>query len=301
MSTARPGGLPRPLVWLAVALAAILLTGFFVVLGFPYDALGRSLSEQARASGIAVDVRGLSPALTIAGPGVRADTVVLGSGAERVQLSDVHLRPAWSLSWLQGAPAVHVRLASEVGNADGTVTLGARQGFTGTLEQVRLEALPIGRLGPGVSATGLLDAEPDLLLVPGEDGAPPTPEGELRFRVANGSVGLPNLPIGLPFQQLAGELRFGEEDFATVDRLQLEGPMVAGTAKGRIEASDQGWYGPLDLQVDLTAQDPMTRNLLQQSRVRMDRQGRATLSIQGSLRSPVVRGAGAGAVPDPFQ
>ena len=109
-----------------------------------------------------------------------------------------------------------------------------------------------------------------------------------------------NGPFGLPFEKITGDLVFGAETFADVKHLELEGPMVSATVTGHVAQSERGWNGPLDLEIELSVQDPMARSMMQGGDVQLDASGKAKIKVKGSLSNPVVRGGTKRQQLDPF-
>jgi hypothetical protein len=71
-----------------------------------------------------------------------------------------------------------------------------------------------------------------------------------------------------------------------VESARLDGPMVAGSATGRIGlAADP----TLDLQLDLQVPDPNLRGMIAPLGVRLDAEGRASVRLLGTLGQPVLR------------
>ena len=112
----------------------------------------------------------------------------------------------------------------------------ARPRLSRPAARVRARELPLAAL-PGGSLRGRADL--DLDLEPGETG----PEGSSGFDARDGALGLPGLPMPLPFTRLVGELRLGGEQLAELANTVLEGPLVSARASGtlgraaRVEAS----------------------------------------------------------------
>jgi len=132
--------IPRPVVFVGGPLLYLLLLAFFVFLRFPYDRLADRVEAAVQAaSGMEVVIGELGPHLGLLGPGFEArDVSLMPAQGGRIPLEHLRLRPAWSLSWLRGVPAVHVDALGEMGRIAGAFALGdgGPSGFDGSLEGV---------------------------------------------------------------------------------------------------------------------------------------------------------------------
>jgi type II secretion system protein N len=278
--------LPRPVRYVGLPIAFVLLTLFFIFLGFPYDRIEENLTAQIReATGSEVEIESLGPHLGLLGPGLEARGVTAyPPGIRPISFERVVLRPAWSLAWLRADPAIHLDLVSPLGSASGAVILGSERGFDGRVQNLDLAALPLEAWLGGGRVDGRLAADADLLM--GLEG----PGGSLEFEVTDGSVSLPNLPIGLPFERLSGELRFGDETYLSVDRLELEGPILTARVSGALGEGGRGGIrsAPLDLQVEVDVKGSAIRTTLRGLGVRLDRDGTASFGVAGTLSNPVL-------------
>jgi len=276
--------LSRPLKTTGIALAGAALVAGFIVVGFPYDRLGDCIEAAVRReTGVALAIGTLEPSLGLAGPGLRASGLRLRwPDGEVLALDAARLRPAWSLSWLQGAPAIRVQLGGPIGEADGIVTLNESGAWNGELRRVDLAQLPIDSFASGAAIEGVADAVVDLRL--GDAG----PEGHLSFEAHAGSVALPAFPVPLPYERLSGEIEFGGDAFATVQSFNLEGPLVSAEVTGSVRHAPVPANAPLALSVTLRAQ-PGVRPLLESAGLRVSREGNARISVGGTLSNPVVR------------
>jgi type II secretion system protein N len=269
--------------YVAIPLAGLLLFLLFLHLGFPYERLGGLVAAQlGRATSSRIEIAALSPRLSLGGPGLEATgvTAVTSSGA-RVEFERAFLRPAWSLAWLRGNPAVFVDLAGSLGEAKGVATLRI-PGFRGELRGIELAHVPLTAVLPGGSLRGVADFELDLALA--ADG----PEGACDFTVANGSLGLPGLPLQIPFTSLVGELRLGGENLASLAKLELEGPLVSARASGTLGRAARVEAAELKLELDLTAQ-PALRAPLQSAGIALGPDGTAKLQVTGTPGRPQIR------------
>jgi type II secretion system protein N len=268
---------------IAIGLACLVLTFFFFLVRFPYDVFRTALVGQlAAASGAQLEIDSLSGSLSLGGPVLVAEPVTMRwpSGAT-AELTSAALRPAWSLSWLRGSPALHVDLEAPAGRLVGTVWPGEPLAFKGKVEELALEQLPPAVLdaGQGVALTGLLDADLDLSFPGG------IPAGELEIDLANGAFSAPGLPVSLPFERFQAALGLGEGALQ-VTSASLSGPMIEGTAKGKIALTADP---TLDLAVELHVADPGVRGMIAPLGIRLDGEGRAKVQLRGTASNPLLR------------
>lgn len=271
----------------AIGLACALLTAFFFVVRFPVDRFrGALVGPLGAATGAEVAIGGLS-----ARPGIGGLTLVAAPlslvwpGGTRVAFERAALRPAWSLSWLRGRPALQLSLRAPSGRLDGTLWPADPLAFDGELADVALATLPpeLLALGEGLALTGELDADVSLAQRDGRLA------GELELSVADGSFSAPGAPVAIPFETLEGSLGFGDTGAVEVRALRLEGPMLSGEASGEIGAGPYLQEAPLTLTGELRATDPSLRGLLEPLGLTPDAQGRVKLRIGGSLAAPEIR------------
>lgn len=283
-SSSSEKALPRPLRVFGIPLAGIFFVSLFVYLGFPFDKLGnRIATEIQRTSGVRVEFRKLSPRLRFAGPGIEASAVrATFPGGDAFAFERVQLRPAWSLSWLRGDPAVYAEVTSAFGNAEGMLVLGGSTGWYGDLESVAVGRLPLAKLITLATLDGLVDARIDVRM--GEEG----PEGEASFVAKNGSLGISRFPVEIPFETLTAELRFGDDAFVAIQRFDLEGPMVSGAITGSVLRAARFEQAPLRLEANLETKANV-RSAMKGAGIRLDRNGTAKVRITGTVSQPNVR------------
>jgi len=283
-ASATDPSLPRSLRVVGIPIAGLLLFCFFLYLGFPFDPLGRRIaSEVQRSNGVRIEFRQLDPRLYWLGPGIEASAVraTLPDGTVYA-FERVGLRPAWSLAWLRGDPAVVLDLSSAFGDAKGTLVLGSLGGFDGDLASLAVGRLPLESLTDLALLDGLLDAKVDVRM--NEEG----PVGDATFTARDGSLAIARFPVEIPFATLEGKLRFGGDAFVTVERFAFEGPMVNGTVTGSIQRAPRFAQAPVRLEADLEAKANV-RGAMQGAGIRFDRGGMAKMRITGTVSNPNVR------------
>ena len=287
-SLAPPFGLTGTRRVVAIAAAAILLTGVFVVLGFPYEAITPRVEQGVRAlTGMPIKIRKVGFGVAWLAPELRAWDVdaTLPSG-KHVVLSRLRVHPAWSFSWLRRSPAFVVALRSPSGEIDGTVTFGREYGFAGELRGVHLGELPLDAVAPGAGLDGVATGKIDLVW------SDATPVGSILLDAEKGSVTFPLLPIGIPYDTLHGSIQLGGAMLAKIDALELHGPLAALSASGTIGSSPVAAAAPLALHAKVAIKDPSVRNLFAAQGVPLDAKGEADVDIGGTLGAPVPQAAG---------
>jgi type II secretion system protein N len=271
---------------LAIGLGCALLTAVFFVVRFPVDRFRSALvGPLAAATGAETTIGSLSARPGLGGLTLVGAPVALAwPGGARVVLERVALRPAWSLSWLRGRPALHVDLRAPSGGLAGTLWPDPLA-FDGELEDVALATLPpeLLVLFEGLALTGELDA--DVSLARGDAGL----AGEVELSVADGSFSAPGSPLAVPFESLEGSLRLGGAGTVEVRSLKLEGPMVSGEATGEIGAAPDLASAPLSLTGELRVTDPGLRSTLPSLGLTPDANGRVPLQLRGTVGAPIAQ------------
>jgi type II secretion system protein N len=277
--------LPRGLIRIGLPLAALVLVLCFVLVLFPYGRFREIVVAQlSQATGARVSLEELTGGFSVGGPALRATNLQLRWPDRReLVLEQAHLRPAWSLSWLRGRPAVHLDLRGSAGRIVGTAWPGDAFAFAGSAQGVALAELPVD-LGEGpVPIEGRLDAEIDV------QSGPNGPEGKLRLESADGSIALPQLPFAIPYESLRGTLVREASGTLQVRALELSGPMLSLRVAGSIDASGRLEQSALNLEVDLQMVDPALHEMVRPYGVRLDPSGAASLRISGTFARPVLR------------
>lgn len=287
MASPSESRLPRWLVIASYPVAGILLTLFFIFLRFPYDLLALRISHTVESQvGVMLRIGELSPHIGLGGPGLAASQVLAGrEGSRTLVLQELVMRPAWSLAWFRGQPALHLDVKSEVGDGSGTITLGSTGGWDGTLEHVQLDMLPLEMLEV-LDLDGTLDASVDLHRVEAEAGGGLV--GAVDFDLRDGTLSSEGLPVALPFERLYGRLDFGGKQYVSVHGVELTGPLLEATIEGEVGKGDSARTQPLSLDVALEVRDPSLAGMLRGVGRRGD-DGRSRLKITGTLAKPVVR------------
>jgi hypothetical protein len=247
--------------FVALPLAAGLCFLLFLHLGFPYHRLAGPVAQQlGQATGMQIQIGELAPRLSLGGPGLDALAVTATPlGGSPIRLERVFLRPAWSPAWLLGDPALHLDLTG-----------------------VELASLPLAAALPGASLEGRAEIGLDLVLA-GESS-----RGSSRFDARDGSLGLPGLPMPLPFTRFEGELRYGGESLLEIEDAALTGPLVSLQLEGRLGRGATLETSPLQLDLEYTAQ-PDLQAPLAAAGITLAPDGKGKLQITGTPSSPEIR------------
>jgi type II secretion system protein N len=278
---------PRWLVAAFYPVAALVLILFFIFVGFPYDRLALRLSQTLESRvNLRVRIGELSPHIGLGGPGISASQVLVKrEGSQTVAVEQLVVRPAWSLSWFWGQPAIHLDLRSEEAVGSGTLTLGDTGGWKGILEGVPVGQLPFELL-ERLDIDGTLDASVDLHLAAAEAGGELA--GQVDFDLRNGSLRAEGLPVALPFERLHGRLDFGGDHYISVSTLELQGPLLDGTIQGNLGYADAPGAQPVSIDLAYSVHDESLAEML--SSMGSRRQGdRGQLRVTGTLANPVIR------------
>lgn len=269
--------------WSWLATAAFLITGFFIFLGFPYDRLSDYLAlEAGRSTGTRVRIASLGPRVHWTGPGVTATGVRVSlEDGSHYDIDRALLRPAWSLDWLRGTPAIHLTLDAAMGTVVGTYSASESSAFRGTFESSDLSGVPAHLAWPGLELRGsaalALEIERiDLKWV-----------GRTDFQLNGGSLSLDAFPMALPYQRVDGALKFGQPERVEIETLDLKGPLLNAEVRGDVRDAPTFRDAPMSLQVQVTAQ-PEVREALALAGVRLTKDGTGRIRISGSPASPRV-------------
>jgi hypothetical protein len=198
-----------------------------------------------------------------------------------LSLAAVHVRPAWSLAWLTGAPLWHVEASGDPGAWKGVV---ASDRIAGEWSAVDMDALPWVLLGSGTPLHGRISGELDLVR------KHRLWLGSAKLRGEGGSVDLPGLPVAIPFEALQADLDVAQ-DLVRLANGHIQGPLVTASITGTTSLSGAAlstW--PLDLDVEIEAVDPALRGYLVPLGIPVDGSGRAKVRVTGTLGSPFLGG-----------
>ena len=281
--------LSRGFKFVLMPILAFILILFFVFLGFPYDVVAdRAIDTVQRQTGATIRYADLSPRVTVGGPGFkfRRVEIILPDGS-RYSIDPLRVRPAWSLGWFTGEPALQADLLSEHGDVSGVLTLGRAFGWDGKVTNLDLTAVAI-MLGDEIDLEGRADIDARVIV---RDGRP---KGEINLEGRNGEFGHPAIPFPIEFTQAEGRVLLGEGKLAVIETLHLVGPLAEVVVSGEIgQASSRGarsggesGNAPLDILIELTIREAGLRQMARNLGLNLDSEGRARLEIGGTLSSP---------------
>jgi type II secretion system protein N len=280
-----PGPLPRRLLLVGVPIAGVILVAFFFFLGFPWDSLRDLVASQASTvTGTRIAIAELGPGFTPLGPALEARGVTATlPGGEALRLNRARVRPAWSLRWLRGDAALAVDLSAPEGRLRGTVYAGSEPGFDGRIDELDLGRLPLSGVAPDLALDGLATADVDVRS--GERG----PEGRVELHAVEGSVGLPGLPVALPFQSLDAAATLGGDAQLRLERFALGGPMLSAEGEAVVASAPAFATAPLDATLHIEVHEAGVRPMVRNLGVRLDAGGRADVRLGGTLAAPTIR------------
>lgn len=270
---------------LEIFAAGIVLTGFFIYQGFPYERLADQLSQQIEdAQHVQVRYGKIGPQMYWQAPGLLVtDVSALPKRGNRFTLDEISLRPAWSFSWLLGEPSLYVE--GTAGDARGgmEITLGEPLRVRGEISDLDLQPLPVPGALAKASLSGIGTLEFDL--------QKPTEEswqGTARLWVRDGSFAPPDLNLALPYTSLRSTLTLTPDGFVEIEGAQLEGPILSGTASGRIGAMEGSQPVPLDLDLEFEVTEPSIQEALRANKIPVSEDGHANFHFGGTLAKPSI-------------
>ncbi len=280
--------LPRWLVWIGVPIACVGLILFFILLSLPYERFKPTLEQEfSRAIGGRVTLREFGIGWAGLGPGMVASGVIatLDDGTV-LEFDSIRVRPAFSTRWLSREPALAIQLESPMGKAHGTLQLGSVPGWDGRFEEVDLSAIPVTHFSENASLGGSGNISADLkFLATG-------PEGAVNFEATEGWFSAPGTPVDIPYDRVVGVLALGTETAQVeVLSLVLEGPLIAGHARGQVGRSRVPAQAPLDFTVELEPVDKNLRPVLRSAGLPLRGDGSGKVRIEGTLGRPRVTSA----------
>jgi type II secretion system protein N len=276
--------LPRPLIAIGVPCAGVLLIAIFLIRGFPYDELGQLITNRIEQShGIRIVVGNVGPALQLAGPALEATQLrATFPGQSPQQIERALVRPAWSLSWFAGEPALHVEVDSPSGRANGTLRWNGVTSWKGTLRDAQPELPPIADWIPTGGLAGTLDATVDVSM--GETGL----EGLVEFEIRDGSISLPKFSVPLPFENLKGAVTLGGDAYAKLTSLAFDGPAASGSGSGKIGLAEKMDQAPIGFEFEFKVESELS-GAVRKAGLKIDSEGAGTAKVSGTVAKPKIR------------
>lgn len=276
--------LSRPLRIAGIGVAALLLTSFFIVLGFPYERLGIVMATSIeRGLGVGLRAERIQPSLSLLGLGLTGRDVHVTTRDGTVwRLDELTVRPAWSTAWLRGRPSLHVRVASRYGQLNGAVEVVEPQVFDGRATDLDLETLGLEHAVPGLSVKGRADLEGRVAFPNG------APQGPIALVVKQGTLAHPDFPMPIQYDEIRGQLVFGGDSWLRIESLDIASPLGTGAVTGTVGPPGSGGGAPLDLQLEMAAA-PSIQGALRAQGVRFGEGGAVSVHVSGTTARPLVR------------
>ena len=276
--------IPRPLLWTATPILAVVLTLTFVFLGFPYSKLIPAANSLSGANGVRIG--DIQPRLTVSGPGFSVHSVSFSDGPmASVELDRLKIRPAWATSWLSGEPAFVIEIMSPLGEANGVLTWSQTRHVRGQLTIPDLAALPFPP-DASIALAGSMQAEFDLDIL---NLASNGPNGKVRFEALAGSATHSNIPMPLEFEKFSGQIKVGSESGLTLETIEIDGPTFSAEVDGFVNLPEANRPATMDLGFDLHVKNPALRMLLSGFGLGFDGAGRTTFNLGGTVQNPIIR------------
>ena len=275
----------RALQWVAITLAGVALTGFFIYIGFPYDRLAENLSREIEANA-AMQIRygDVGPRIHWLGPGVAAtDLSLVSDGVENIRLDELTLRPAWSFSWFRGVPSVAIAAKADTARGRVEVTLDDALHLRGEVRDLLLQQLPLPGALARASLAGTGELEFDL-----QNLAEDNWQGTARFSIQDGSFAPPDLGVAIPYSTLESALTLGPDGFLELAETRLDGPLISGTATGRMAVAQGTGPDPLDVTIEFNVSSPEIQNALRENEIPVSDTGDGRVHFGGSLAKPSI-------------
>ncbi|MFT5444270.1 MAG: type II secretion system protein N [Myxococcota bacterium] len=277
--------LPKPLLRIGVPVAAICLTSFFIVLGFPYHHLANSMAASV-GENIGVEIETSDASLTMGtdGVGFRFDGVTIETTSGAVyHLDTARLGPAWALSWFTAVPTLFATLHSPYGDVAGTYRTGDDSHWAGTVTDLALDDLEFVKRALPIGLTGLLTSTVDIGY---EEGVLVGPGSIL---LKDGVISHPSAPREVPYSSITSAFVFGGDEMLTVDSFTMDSSELKLNGSGTVGNAETLQQSQLDLSIALTDVAPLYRGVAQAMGVKVDPQGAADVKISGTVAVPEFR------------
>jgi type II secretion system protein N len=279
--------------YVGYALFTVLMTLYFSVLTFPYDALkDRYLARQIQGLPFRISIESIraTPLLWIRASGI--DVTQAGNPEVSVlKLREARLRLSLLRS-LIGRPAVRIHAPLFGGEIRGRAGK-AREEVAVSLQwqDIAMAQLPVQNRLPGAELKGRLNGEMDLTLRIQGDSLLPG-DGMLKASLAEGAVrNLQVMGIALPAledMQGQGEVNLGQNR-ATVEALTLHADQLTFSLEGRMDMAKRLTSSPLHLKGKVKLSGPLASQyqpMLAGFLRKQDAEGFYVFSIRGTLGSP---------------
>ena len=277
--------LPKAVRVVGIPFAAIFLTLFFVVIGFPYHHLtDRAEKMVGGILGVEIDAADSGLTVTLRGPGFRFSDINIETPVGDIYPVDtMRFGPAWSFSWFSLVPTIFFDVDSPIGQAEGTLGISDGANGEGTITDAALSKLPFLAAMLPFATSGTLSATASIQTI---DGAL---DGPVAFDLVDGEFKHESLPLELAYDTLHGEITFGGEHWLNLDTVELLGPMLNLTIKGTIGHPVKNQDRPLDLAVQVSDVLGPMRSPIESLGVKLDSKGAGKAHIGGTTSAPVFK------------
>lgn len=275
--------LPRRLRGIGIPLAAVALTSFFILLGFPYHHLTNRAAAQA-ATSLGVEIEAEDSGFTIGFDGIGfrfRDIEVNTANGDTYPLDTLRFGPAWSLRWFLLDPILFFELDSTLGHAEGKVATGDALNARVSIRDAVLTKLPFLAQSLPVQLTGTLSADADVQTVAEEF------EGPIAFDLKDGTIQSAGLPTEIAFDTVHGEVTLGGEQLVTIQAFELLGPMFNVEATGRVGKAATAPARPLEFDIHFSDILAPLRGMIQGLGAKVTANGTADLRVRGTVAAPV--------------
>jgi hypothetical protein len=111
----------------------------------------------------------------------------------------------------------------------------------------------------------------------------------VELRATDGSIGLPGLPLALPFQTLDAVAHLGGEARLRLEYVALGGPMLSANGEALLASAPVFAAAPLTATLHIEVHEAGVRPTLRNLGIRLDAEGRADVRLGGTLAAPTVR------------
>lgn len=277
--------LPKPLLRIGVPIAAICLTSFFIVLGFPYHHLANGMAARLGES-IGVEIETTDASLTMGADGVgfRFDGVTVETTAGEIyHLDTARLGPAWALSWFSLVPTLFASVTSQYGDVTGTYRAGEDAHCACTVTNASLDDLEFVRRMLPIGLTGLLTSTVDIGYAQGVLVGPGS------IQLTDGAISHPSAPQEIPFASITSTFALGGDQMLTVDSFTMDSSQLKLNGSGTVGNAETLQQSQLDLSIALTELTPIYRGLAHTVGVTVDSKGAADIKISGTVAAPDFR------------
>ena len=265
--------------------AAIILTSFFILIGFPYHLLTDRIAHQVEtALGTRIDIGDTNLRIGLFGPAFEfTDVRVSMSSGEDIELDRALLRPAWSLSWFSGIPEIFIDTETPLGAARGTLRIGNAPRWRGELLDVQLDEIPYLNDGSEFTLKGVVNVHADVVF------EAQSPVGNVSFNAREGLIGHPLLPGVIEYETFVGALELGGENSVVFHDVALSGKdtelKIGGSIGNAVDPDER----PVDIEITIERLEPTLKMIVRSMGARLANEGPTLIHVEGTIASPQIR------------